>query len=132
MKKLLVVDQSSLAEKRTTLAVNRSLLAVERTFAAWIRTGFAIAGAGITLSAALSGTTSRNISLLMGSILLVLGMFTFVYAWIEYRSSYNFVREVYKESNEPIQSFRFNFLAGTILIIVLLIVSLLGFIMILF
>ena len=124
--------RDSLAEKRTILARGRSLYAAERTFAAWIRTGFAIAGAGVSLATALRNSTTRQLSLIMGTILIVAGIFTFIYALYEYFQSYRFVRDIYNESEEPMQDFRLNIVSATILIIVLIVTAILGLILILF
>lgn len=124
--------RDNLAEKRTILARGRSLYAAERTFAAWIRTGFAIAGAGVSLATALRNSTTRQLSLIMGTILVVAGIFTFIYALYEYFQSYRFVRDIYNETEEPIQDFRINIVSAIILIVVLIVTAILGLILILF
>lgn len=122
----------SLAKKRTSLARGRSLYAAERTFAAWIRTGFAIAGAGVSLATALRNSTTRQISLVMGTILVLAGIFTFIYALYEYFKSYQFLKKIYEETDVPMQDFRLNMIAATILILVLIVTAVLGLVMMLF
>ncbi len=119
-----------LAEKRTTFARGRSFYAVERTFAAWIRTGFAISGAGVTLGKALQNSDSSDWALIMGGILIVMGIFTFGFAYYEYLESYRFINRVYESFDEPIQNFKNNIIAATILIFTLIIVSIMGFVLI--
>lgn len=125
-------DRNTLAEQRTSYARGRSLYAAERTFAAWIRTGFSISGAGVTLATALQNTASRDISLIMGAILILTGIMTFAYALFEYFKSYRFIRDIYNADEIKIQSFRINFVTATVLSTVLILVSLMGLIMIIF
>ncbi|MBU5668438.1 DUF202 domain-containing protein [Peptoniphilus sp. MSJ-1] len=119
----ILADSDKLAEKRTSLAQNRSLLASERTFAAWIRTGFAIAGAGVTISEVLKNSKNFEYSNKIGILLVLLGIATFLYAWFEYRGNYKFISESYEDSNEKLQNFKMNFIAGSILIFALIIIS---------
>ncbi|CAM3257613.1 YidH family protein [Streptococcus pluranimalium] len=121
-----------LAERRTALAQNRSFLATERTFAAWIRTGFSLAGVGISFASFLQGVTSELVANSIGIMLDLLGMLTLVYAWIEYKMSYHFIKNTYDEATIPRQQFRLNFIYGTVLITVLLLISILGLIIIVF
>lgn len=121
-----------LAERRTALAQNCSFLATERTFAAWIRTGFSLAGIGISFASFLQGVTSELVANSIGIMLDLLGMLTFVYAWIEYKMSYHFIKNTYDEATIPRQQFRLNFIYGTVLITVLLLISILGLIIIVF
>ncbi|MFU2205406.1 YidH family protein [Streptococcus pluranimalium] len=121
-----------LAERRTALAQNRSFLATERTFAAWIRTGFSLAGIGISFASFLQGVTSELVANSIGIMLDLLGMLIFVYAWIEYKMSYHFIKNTYDEATIPRQQFRLNFIYGTVLITVLLLISILGLIIIVF
>ncbi|MDY4510339.1 DUF202 domain-containing protein [Streptococcus hyovaginalis] len=121
-----------LAERRTALAQNRSFLATERTFAAWIRTGFSLTGVGISFASFLQGVTSELVANSIGIMLDLLGMLIFVYAWIEYKMSYHFIKNTYDEATIPRQQFRLNFIYGTVLITVLLLISILGLIIIVF
>lgn len=128
------LSSNELAEIRTSLAHGRSLYAAERTFAAWIRTGFSISGAGVTLATALQNTTSRTISLVMGTILILAGIIMFAYALYEYRRSFNYIKEVYnvKDEEASTQNFKFNIASATFLSVVLIVVSLMGLIMVIF
>lgn len=121
-----------LADKRTTLARDRTFYAVERTLAAWIRTGFSIAGAGVTLATALRNTTTRGLSLAMGSMMIIIGILIFIYALYEYFVSYRFIQEVYSDPQDKIQNYRINIIAATILTVALIIISIMGLIMIIF
>lgn len=126
------VSRDDLASKRTSLARGRSFFALERTFAAWIRTGFAISGAGVTLGTALRNTSSREISLIMGSLLIIMGIMTFIYALYEYFETYKFIKDIYYDENQPIQDFRFNAITAVILIVSLITISILGLLLIIF
>lgn len=119
-----------LADKRTTLARDRTFYAIERTLAAWIRTGFSIAGAGVTLATALRNTSSRELSLTMGTLMIIMGILTFIYALYEYFESYRFIQEVYSDPQDQIQNFRINLIAATVLTVALIIISIMGLLMI--
>lgn len=121
-----------LADKRTTLARDRTFYAIERTLAAWIRTGFSIAGAGVTLATALRNTSSRELSLTMGTLMIIMGILTVIYALYEYFESYRFIQEVYSDPQDQIQNFRINLIAATVLTVALIIISIMGLLMIIF
>lgn len=121
-----------LADKRTTLARDWTFYAIERTLAAWIRTGFSIAGAGVTLATALRNTSSRELSLTMGTLMIIMGILTFIYALYEYFESYRFIQEVYSDPQDQIQNFRINLIAATVLTVALIIISIMGLLMIIF
>lgn len=86
----LAEERTRLAELRNSLAESRTLQAAERTYAAWIRTGFTIAGAGWTLGQALRDSESRNIALLLGGALIVLGLLCFVYGWLGFKAVFDY------------------------------------------
>src|SRR5690625_5080325 len=89
----LAQERTRLAELRSDLARNRTLQAAKRTYAAWIRTGFAIAGAGWTLGQALQNTENRTIALLLGGTLIILGLMCFIYAWLGFKSVFDYIME---------------------------------------
>jgi len=121
------VDKNNMAEVRTSLARSRTYMAAERTFAAWIRTGFAIAGVGVTLGTALKDTHSRWVSWVIATSLVFVGIFSFIYAWHEYKDVYDYITTLYKKRNLDTQSFYFNYFALTTITIILVVSSLLGF-----
>lgn len=127
MNERITVDSFQLAEMRTSLATSRTYLAAERTFAAWIRTGFAISGVGITLGTALKDTQSRWISWTMAISLVSVGIFTFIYAWHQYKNLYHYINTQFKNHNLISQSYSFNYYALTIVTVILVLSSLLGF-----
>ena len=118
---------TQMAENRTDMAKSRTLLAAERTYSAWIRTGFAIASAGLTIGKALRDTGSAQIALLIGGALIIIGMLTFVYAWINYRSIYHHLLESYGSEKEKKMPFNLNMTAISFFTISLLMISILGF-----
>lgn len=116
-----------LAAVRTAMARSRTFMAAERTFSAWIRTGFAIAGAGATIGTALKNSDSPELSWTIGAALIVVGMLTFLYAWRSYKNVYDFIRHRYELMDVDTQSFQFNLITITVITIILLAASLLGF-----
>lgn len=124
-------DKDHFAEVRTSLARSRTYLAAERTFSAWIRTGFTIAGAGVTLGTALKNDAhSRVLSLVIGTALISVGIFSFVFAWYDFKKVHDYITSKYEKHELETQSFSFNFLTVTVMAIVLIIASVLGFYMI--
>jgi len=128
----LAQDRTKLAELRNELAENRTLQAAERTYAAWIRAGFTIAGAGWTLGQALQGSESRNIALLIGGTLIILGLMCFVYAWFGFKAVFDYLRENFPNRDEKTYPFTMNLTTVTILSFVLFLVFVLGFGMLIF
>lgn len=130
LSEILAEERTSLAENRTKLAHGRSILAVERTFAAWVRTGFSISGAGATIAGLLKNMKPLGAGGLIGSILIVTGVLTFIYAWIEFRNSYKYINKIFPPDQYSANSFKFNYTYVTIFTIVLLWVCLSGIILI--
>ncbi len=120
-------SSNHLAAVRTAMARSRTFMAAERTFSAWIRTGFAIAGAGATIGTALKNSDSRELSWTIGAALIVVGMLAFLYAWRSYKNVYDFIRHRYELMDVDTQSFQFNLITITVITIILLAASLLGF-----
>lgn len=121
------IDNDHLAEVRTSMARSRTYLAAERTYAAWVRTGFAIAGAGVAMGTALKNTQSRWLSWGIGTSLIFVGVFSFIYAWRGYKSIHNYLTAHYPKKDLDIQSFSFNYFAISLITIILLASSILGF-----
>lgn len=124
--------RTELAEMRSSMAESRTLQAAERTYAAWIRTGFTIAGAGWTLGTALRDSESATIALILGGTLILLGMFSFIYAWIGFRAVYNYLKEQYEEKEGKDYPTKLNLTTVTIMSLVLFIVFAAGFGLLLF
>lgn len=128
----LAEERTKLAELRNDLAESRTLQAAERTYAAWIRTGFTIAGAGWTLGQVLNDSENRNIALLIGGALIVLGLMCFVYAWIGFKSVYDHLKEIsIKEGDEEYPT-AMNLITVTIMSVVLFIIFVVAFSFLLF
>lgn len=68
----------------------------------------------------------------MRIILIIFGIFTFIYALFEYYKSYKYVKKVHTKENIPVQNFKFNLYFGFILALALIIVSIFGLFMIVF
>lgn len=128
----LAEERTRLAKLRNDLAENRTLQAAERTYAAWIRTGFSIAGAGWTLSQLLRDSENYRIALLIGGTLIVLGLMCFVYAWLGYKSVYDYIKESFLDNDMKNYPFTMNLLPVSVLSVVLFIVFVAGFGMLLF
>lgn len=128
----LAEERTTLAKFRNDLAESRTLQAAERTYAAWIRTGFTIAGAGWTLGQALQSSESRDIALLIGGALIVLGLMCFVYAWFGFKSVFDYLKKISIASNEKEQPFTMNLITVTIMSVVLFIIFVIAFAMLIF
>lgn len=125
-------ERTELAELRSDLAQNRTLQAAERTYAAWVRTGFTIAGAGWTLGQALQDTESREVALLIGGALIILGLMCFVYAWFGFKSVFDYLRENMDKEDANKYPFTMNLTTVTILSVALFVIFVIGFGMLLF
>lgn len=123
----LAEERTKLAKLRNDLAENRTLQAAERTYAAWIRTGFTIAGAGWTLSQLLNDTENRMIALLIGGALIFLGLVCFVYAWIGFKSVYDYLKKTFIGESDKKYPFTMNLLTVTVMSVVLFIVFVVAF-----
>jgi len=128
----LAKDRTEIAHQRNDMAENRTLQAAQRTYAAWVRTGFTIAGAGWTLGQALQGTEGRNMALLLGGALIILGLMCFIFGWIGFRSVYNYLRKAFEDAEEKKYPFKTNFAVVSILSIALVVVFIFGFGILLF
>ena len=70
------VDSANHVDNANTLAAIRTHLANERTFAAWVRTGLSVDAAGIAVSKAHPGESTRWLALafvILGSGMIVFG-----------------------------------------------------------
>lgn len=128
----LAVERTRLAKLRNDLAENRTLQAAERTYMAWIRTGFSIAGVGWTFSQLLRDSENFQVALFIGGTLIVLGLMCFIYAWIGYKSVFDYIKNSFVDNEMKNYLFRMNLLTVSILLIVLFIVFVAGFGMLLF
>ncbi len=128
----LAQDRTALAELRSDLAQNRTLQAAERTYAAWVRTGFTIAGAGWTLAQALQSSESREVALIIGGTLIVLGLLCFVYAWFGFKSVFDYLRNTLGAEDASKYPFTMNLTTVTIISVVLFIIFVVGFWLLLF
>jgi len=124
-------DRTELAQLRNELAENRTLQAAERTYAAWVRTGFTIAGAGWTLAQALQSDQGRNLALLLGGTLIILGLMCFVYAWLGFKSVYDYLQATFDDEDNT-YPFTMNLTTVTILSVVLFVVFVIAFATLLF
>lgn len=120
-------DRNTLAEMRTSFARTRTYQSAERTYSAWIRTGFSVASAGVALGTALSKTRYSTLALIIGTILILLGMGTFIYAWHSFKEAYKYIEKYYETDVINLQSFKLNTIIVTVFSMVLLITSVLGF-----
>lgn len=128
----LAEERTRLAKLRNDLAENRTLLAAERTYMAWIRTGFSIAGVGWTFSQLLRDSENFQIALYIGGTLIVLGLMCFVYAWLGYKSVYDYIKKSFLDNDMKNYPFKMNLVTVSVLSVVLFIVFLVGFSMLLF
>lgn len=127
----LAQSRTELAGLRNELAESRTLQAAERTYAAWVRTGFTIAGAGWTLGSILQNSDNQTVALLVGGALIVLGLLCFVYAWIGFKSVYDFLKEN-SQSKHDKYPFKINLITVTILSTLLFIIFVVGYGLLLF
>lgn len=118
-------DKTELAKTRTTFALGRTYLAAERTYASWIRTGFSIASVGATFGSIIRGT--RGIGKILGAILIITGMFCFVYGWWNYKSIYDYIKKHPINQEEGLPKFGRKLLIVSIITAILLVSSILGF-----
>lgn len=125
-------QRTKLAKLRNDLAENRTLQAAERTYAAWIRTGFTIAGAGWTLGELLRDTENRDIALLLGGALIVLGLLCFVYAWFGFKAVFDYLKKTSVTDRDKDYPFTMNIVTVTLLSAVLFIIFVAAFAMLLF
>lgn len=128
----LAVERTRLAKLRNDLAENRTLQAAERTYMAWIRTGFSIAGVGWTFSQLLRDSENFQVALYIGGTLIVLGLMCFVYAWLGYKSVYDYIKKSFLDNDMKNYPFKMNLVTVSVLSVVLFIVFLVGFGMLLF
>lgn len=128
----LAEERTRLAKLRNDLAENRTLLAAERTYMAWIRTGFSIAGVGWTFSQLLRDSENFQVALYIGGTLIVLGLMCFVYAWLGYKSVYDYIKKSFLDNDMKNYPFKMNLVTVSVLSVVLFIVFLVGFGMLLF
>jgi len=126
-KNTLAEARTDLADERTVYAKTRTFQAAERTYSAWVRTGFPIASAGVTLGSILRDRSGATVGSIIGGTLIVLGILTFLYAWIEYKVTYNYLRNTLSDSEESDHPSRLNFITVSIITSVLLAASVLGF-----
>lgn len=128
----LALDRTKLAELRSDLAQNRTLQAAERTYAAWVRTGFTIAGAGWTLGQALQNSESREVALLLGGALIILGLMCFVFAWYGFKSVFDYLKETFEEDEKKAYPFKTNLVIVSILSFSLFVIFVFAFGMMIF
>lgn len=128
----LAEERTTLAKLRNDLAENRTLQAAERTYAAWIRTGFTIAGAGWTLGQLLNDTENRTLALSIGGALILLGLMCFVYAWIGFKSVYDYLKNTSIGERSKEYPYTINLLTVTVMSVVLFIVFVIAFAFLLF
>lgn len=129
---LLAEERTELAKLRNELAESRTLQAAERTYAAWIRTGFTIAGAGWTLGELLNSSENSTIALLIGGALIILGLMCFVYAWLGFKSVYDYLKKNSAAKNSEDYPFTMNLVTVTILSVVLFIIFVVAFALLIF
>lgn len=123
----LAQNRTDLAQVRNDLAQNRTLQAAQRTYAAWIRTGFTIAGAGWTLGQALQNSEGRNMALLLGGALIILGLMCFIFAWFGFKGVYDYLKTTFEDNEDKDYPFTTNFTVVTILSIALVVIFVFGF-----
>lgn len=123
--------RTELAELRNSMAESLTLLAAERTYAAWVRTGFTIAGAGWTLGTALRESDAATIGVILGGTLVLLGMFSFIYAWIGFKAVYDYLKANLTDTKEINYPSKLNLTTVTVISFVLFLVFAAGFVMLL-
>lgn len=132
LNELLASERTSLANKRNLFALKRSLQASERTYSAWVRTGFSIVSAGVAFSGWLSQTDAVIFSNVIGSLLVIVGLLTFVYAWYNYYKTYKWLAEITTERQKKDVLNKNNLVTLSIITFMLLITSITAFIIIIF
>lgn len=128
----LAEERTELAALRNELAESRTLQAAERTYAAWVRTGFTIAGAGWTLGQALRNSENRTVALILGGALIVLGLLCFVFAWIDFKAVFDYIKRASESPDEKKYPFTMNLITVTILSASLCVIFVAAFAMLLF
>lgn len=124
-------SRTELAELRNNLAESRTLQAAERTYAAWVRTGFTIAGAGWTLGSLLQNSDNKTVALFLGGALILLGLLCFVYAWIGFKSVYDYLKNNSRSTHKN-YPFKINLITVTILSTLLFVIFVIGYGLLLF
>lgn len=127
----LAQSRTELAQVRNELAESRTLQAAERTFAAWIRTGFTIAAAGWSIGSLLQNSDNQTVALWVAGTLIVLGLVCFVYAWIGFKSVYDFLIKFSTKTNTEKPS-HMNLITVTLLSTILFIIFVIGYGLLLF
>lgn len=84
-----VTEGIELARERNLLATERTRLAAERTVSSWMRTGLASVGGGFAIIRLIvfQNFTHRLMAHGIGEILIMLGIFIFVFSLKDYRKT---------------------------------------------
>lgn len=129
---LLASERTNLANKRNVLALKRNLQAAERTYSAWVRTGFSIVSAGVAFAGWLRETDAVVFSNIVGSLLVLVGIMSFVYAWFGYRDTYKWLNRI--ATHEQVDGIpdTSDFVITSIITVMLLIISVSAFVVIIF
>lgn len=127
---LLASKRTELANTRNIYALKRTSQASERTYVAWVRTGFSVASAGVAIAGLLTNTDYASISTPIGLILILVGLFCFVYAWGGYVRTYKFLGELLEEDQEKGMPQRVNLILIHIVSFILIAIYIFAFILI--
>lgn len=132
LSELLASERTSLANKRNVLALKRNLQAAERTYSAWVRTGFSIVSAGVAFAGWLRETDAVMFSNIVGSLLILVGVMSFMYAWYGYYDTYKWLNLMATTEQEEGIPETGELTVITIITIMLLIISVSAFVVIIF
>lgn len=129
---LLASQRTKLANKRNILALKRNLQAAERTYSAWVRTGFSIVSAGVAFAGWLRETDAVMVSNVVGSLLVLVGILSFIYAWYGYYDTYRWLNRIATDEQGEGIPVAGELATISIITLMLLIISISAFIVIIF
>lgn len=129
---LLSSERTNLADKRNVLALKRNAQSGERTYSAWVRTGFSIVSAGVAFSGWLSKSDAHILSNIIGSILVTVGLVSFLYAWYGYYKTYNWLKLIATEEQKEGIPQKLDLIVISIVTIMLLTGSVTAYVVVIF
>ena len=77
-------------DKKQLLTIEQTLFSLERTFLAWVRTGLTALGIGLAISQFIifKNVQDHEVGYRIGQLLVLWGVFSFIFAFISYRKRY--------------------------------------------
>ena len=84
-------------------------------------------GAGFTLGNLLKGSASRQLSWIIGAVLIAVGILAFGYGWYGYKKVHDYIERSYRKRIVDTQPFQFSMTSVTAITIILIVASLLAF-----